>query len=105
MNFSGLPLDMGREDALVLAAARWFKHEYFRWVDPIKCTACGGGTNYARSAEPSAEDRAGGAGRVEVHACSVCGAETRFPRYNETKALMRAKVGRCGESHWDGQGR
>lgn len=88
---------MGREDALVLATARWFKHEYFRWADPITCASCGGTTSYKRQAEPNAEDRAGGAGRVEVHACQECGEETRFPRYNETRALMRAKVGRCGE--------
>lgn len=95
--FSGLPAGFGFEDALVLAAARWFKHEYFRWADPIKC-GCGGDTAYEGQGEPSAEDREGGAGRVELHNCKACGKDTRFPRYNTTKALMRARVGRCGES-------
>jgi len=89
----------GKEDATVLAAARWFKHEYFRWVDPIKCPACGGATAYRAQATPNAEDLAGGAGRVEVHACNdaQCGAQMRFPRYNKVPALMRAREGRCGE--------
>ncbi|CAK9785757.1 hypothetical protein CC85DRAFT_303558 [Cutaneotrichosporon oleaginosum] len=94
--FSGLPPDFGYDDALVLAAARWFKHEYFRWADPIAC-ACGGATAYAGPGEPSADDRAGGAARVELHRCAACGATTRFPRYNTVRALMRARVGRCGE--------
>ncbi|BEI82098.1 hypothetical protein CcaverHIS002_0212580 [Cutaneotrichosporon cavernicola] len=95
-SFSGLPPGFGYEDALVLAAARWFKHEYFRWADPIKC-ACGGDTTYEGQGEPSAEDLQGGAGRVELHKCTACEKDTRFPRYNTTEALMRAKVGRCGE--------
>ncbi|GMK59061.1 hypothetical protein CspeluHIS016_0700760 [Cutaneotrichosporon spelunceum] len=94
--FSGLLPGFGYEDALVLATARWFKHEYFRWADPIKCT-CGGDTEFSGQGQPNEEDLEGGAGRVELHKCKVCGEVTRFPRYNTTKALMRARVGRCGE--------
>ncbi|KAL1410384.1 Peptide-N(4)-(N-acetyl-beta-glucosaminyl)asparagine amidase [Vanrija albida] len=87
----------GYEDALALAAARWFKHEYFRWVDPIKCAQCGGATRGSGSGQPTAEERAGGAGRVELHTCTQCSAVRRFPRYNEVKALMGSREGRCGE--------
>ncbi|WOO85218.1 Peptide-N(4)-(N-acetyl-beta-glucosaminyl)asparagine amidase [Vanrija pseudolonga] len=87
----------GYEDALALAAARWFKHEYFRWVDPIKCAQCGGETRGTGAGQPTAEERAGGAGRVELHTCVNCAAVRRFPRYNEVKALMGSREGRCGE--------
>jgi peptide-N4-(N-acetyl-beta-glucosaminyl)asparagine amidase len=88
----------GAEDATVLAGARWFKHTYFRWVDPIKCTSCQGGTQFAGMGEPSAQERARGGGRVELHRCTACGAERRFPRYGEVRALLESREGRCGES-------
>jgi hypothetical protein len=88
----------GREDALALAAARWFKHEFFRWVDPIKCAQCGSATQSAAAGTPTEEERAGGAGRVEVHRCTVCGADRRFPRYNRVRALIASREGRCGKS-------
>lgn len=92
----------GYEDALALVTARWFKHEYFRWVDPIKCAQCGGETRGTGAGQPTADERAGGAGRVELHTCVDCAAVRRFPRYNEVKALMGSREGRCGAcNRWE----
>lgn len=95
-DMSGLPPDAGEVDRLVLVVARWFKHEYFRWVDPIKCPLCGGDTRGSAVA-PTDEERRDGAGRCELHTCVKCGGSDRFPRYTEVKALMRSRRGRCGK--------
>jgi peptide-N4-(N-acetyl-beta-glucosaminyl)asparagine amidase len=49
-------------------------------------------------AQPNAQERAGGAGRVEVYTClRGCQVQTRFPRYNHPGVLMSFRQGRCGE--------
>lgn len=45
------------------------------------------------SLEPTAEERAWGAGRVEGHRCSVCAAVTRFPRYGNPVKLLETRQG------------
>jgi len=84
-------------DALVFQLARWFKTEFFSWVNSPPCVACGGATEGAGARAPSAEEALGGASRVEAYACSSCGAETRFPRYNDCSRLLKERRGRCGE--------
>lgn len=72
------------EDALAEALVKWFKPNFFIWIDPIKCPKCGGETKLKEVQGPStAEDRAGGARRVELHLCGdeSCGTIDRFPRY------------------------
>ena len=44
----------------------------------------------------TAEERAGGAGRVEMYR-GPTGHITRFPRYNVPAVLLRTRRGRCGE--------
>lgn len=73
------------EDALAQALVQWFKHEYFKWADPIKCSSCGGKTQVSGMVPPTEYERAGGAGRVELHVCTSengsCNGSVRFPRY------------------------
>ncbi|KAG9127176.1 peptide-N4-(N-acetyl-beta- glucosaminyl)asparagine amidase [Ceratobasidium sp. 392] len=73
------------EDALAQVLVEWFKKEYFKWADPIKCPKCVSKTQMAGMAQPSEYERGGGAGRVEVHVCSnengPCDGSFRFPRY------------------------
>lgn len=86
-------------DAKVLALCRWFKNDYMRWVDPIRCPACGGPTFSAGTAPPDRTERCDGAARVELHVCKDknCATERRFPRYGKVSTLLRTKEGRCGE--------
>lgn len=79
------------------AAASWFKHEYFRWVDPIKCLQCEGRMQCTGSDQPNASEHEGGARRCELWTCKSCQAVRRFPRLNRVSALMESKEGRCGE--------
>ncbi|CAE6364400.1 unnamed protein product [Rhizoctonia solani] len=89
------------EDALAQVLVQWFKHEYFKWADPIKCPQCGGSTSASGMVPPTPYERDGGAGRVELHVCrgenGACDGSFRFARYNDLKYLMRTRIGRCGE--------
>ncbi|ETW07979.1 hypothetical protein H310_02366 [Aphanomyces invadans] len=77
---------------------RWFKHEFFSWMNSPACQVCGAGTQNVRQDGPvTPEEIAGGAGRVEVYQCTSCRALTRFPRYNDPTKLLQTRTGRCGE--------
>ena len=75
---------------------RWFKHEFFRWVDRPACEETGQPTESAGMGAPTTEERAGGAGRVELYR-GPTGHITRFPRFNDPSVLLRTRRGRCGE--------
>ena len=100
-------VDMGDADAfaegLLRAVLRWFKESFFTWVDTLPCPVCGGKTAHAgiggAGEAVTEEERRGGAGRVEVHACGAegCSGRARFPRFNDPVKLLETRRGRCGE--------
>ncbi|KAI9029522.1 hypothetical protein DFJ74DRAFT_765319 [Hyaloraphidium curvatum] len=86
--------------ALAKAAMRWFKAEFFTWVNAPPCSSCGCEPARMESkgmAEPTPEDLRHGARRVESYACPDCRSVTRFPRYNDPVKLLESRRGRCGE--------
>lgn len=88
---------LGIEDFLVLELLRWFKQDFFSWVDCLSCSRCGGPTQNAGSLSPTSDDLRWGAQRVENHYCQSCRLSTRFPRYNNPEKLLETRRGRCGE--------
>lgn len=88
----------GEEEAVVLAMAQWFKHDFMTWVDPIKCPYCGGETRAAGSVQPTRSEVEQGAGRVELHRCILCPGERRFMRVGKILTLLKTREGRCGGS-------
>ena len=92
-------LGLGERDYFLKELLKWFKDEFFTWVDTLPCGDCGGKTAHAGSTAPTAADTAAGAGRVELHQCTTHPAHppTRFPRYNDPVKLLSARRGRCGE--------
>lgn len=72
---------LGIEDFLVLELLRWFKQDFFSWVDSLPCSRCGGPTRNSSSLSPSSDDLHWGAQRVENHYCQSCQISTRFPRF------------------------
>ncbi|XP_070777834.1 peptide-N(4)-(N-acetyl-beta-glucosaminyl)asparagine amidase [Enoplosus armatus] len=88
---------LGIEDFLVLELLRWFKQDFFSWVDCLPCSRCGGPTQNGSSLSPTADDLRWGAQRVENHYCQSCRLSTRFPRYNNPEKLLETRRGRCGE--------
>jgi peptide-N4-(N-acetyl-beta-glucosaminyl)asparagine amidase len=87
---------------------RYFKDHIMIWCNKPSCTSCGkNGDNMegmGSRAPVSFAEQQGEASRVEVYRCSICRAETTFPRYNNVQTLYEiscngdAKTpGRCGE--------
>ncbi|XP_064836151.1 peptide-N(4)-(N-acetyl-beta-glucosaminyl)asparagine amidase [Oncorhynchus masou masou] len=89
--------NLSEEDLLVLELLRWFKGDFFSWVDCLPCNHCGGPTQSSGPLAPSTEDLRWGAQRVENHHCQACNHSTRFPRYNNPEKLLETRRGRCGE--------
>ncbi|XP_047240496.1 peptide-N(4)-(N-acetyl-beta-glucosaminyl)asparagine amidase isoform X2 [Girardinichthys multiradiatus] len=88
---------LGIEECLVLELLRWFKQDFFSWVDCLPCSRCGGPTKHGQGLSPTAEELRWEAQRVENHYCQSCRLSTRFPRYNNPEKLLETRRGRCGE--------
>ncbi|RXM29143.1 Peptide-N(4)-(N-acetyl-beta-glucosaminyl)asparagine amidase [Acipenser ruthenus] len=69
------------EDFLLLELLRWFKEEFFSWVNSLPCSKCGGQTQNAGGLPPSTDDLRWDAHRVENHYCNQCHLTNRFPRW------------------------
>ena len=96
---------MHRSDSDVLLLKRlalWFKRDFMQWVNSPKCHFCNNTSDdnvKGRGIAPAetAEEREGGASRVELYQCLTCGSKLRFPRYNSCAKLLETRQGRCGE--------
>eukprot|EP00854_Cymbomonas_tetramitiformis_P032586 gene32586-41415_t len=53
------------KDAMVRALLKWFKRDFFKWVNSPPCDACGSATKGIGGVPPTDDERAHGAGRVE----------------------------------------
>ena len=86
-------------DALLVQLTRWFKRDFFKWVNKAPCSSCSSDDTELRGGDGprSPAEVVGGAGSVEVYGCRSCGAITRFPRFNNPVTLLDWKQGRCGE--------
>ncbi|CAH2282985.1 peptide-N(4)-(N-acetyl-beta-glucosaminyl)asparagine amidase isoform X1 [Pelobates cultripes] len=85
------------EDFLLLELLRWFKEDFFQWVNSLPCSLCGGPTHSKGPLTPTEDDLRWGADRVENHYCDKCQHSNRFPRYNDPEKLLESRQGRCGE--------
>lgn len=76
-------------DWLLVELARWFKEQFFTWVDVLPCKVCGSNADRHRTT------RIENGVRTEISLC--CDTETKFPRYNDVAKLLVTRKGRCGE--------
>ena len=90
------------EEILVKELLRYFKDDFFKWVNQPDCSKCGkndGNQRFLRGERANWEEKENDprCGNVEVYQCNSCGNVTRFPRYNNPEMLLKTRSGRCGE--------
>ena len=76
---SQLPLTLLR-DLSVHELVKWFKNDFFSWVDKLKCDICNIDM-MAIEGHLLQDEIQDGAVNVEVYRCSNCSRTQRFPRY------------------------
>lgn len=88
----------GLQDYVIMELLKWFKQDYFTWVNSPPCENCAeSDIEFVRREASSPEELRYDASGTEVHQCKKCGQEIRFPRYNDLAKLMETRRGRCGE--------
>lgn len=89
-------------DQLVKELLKWFKEEFFTWVNKLNCPGCGNKEqdrirNIMGCKPYKDEHFRGKASIIERFQCLNCEKIYEFPRYNDIKTLLNTRMGRCGE--------
>ncbi len=89
-------------DRLVKQLLKWYKEEFFKWVNKPECPNCGNKDQEKiqniGAVQPYLKQHfEGQAAVIEQYRCKACGSNIEFPRYNNPSKLLDTREGRCGE--------
>lgn len=89
-------------DQLVKELLKWYKEDFFKWINKLDCEKCGNSNqDRIRGVAPvnpyKHEHYIGRASIVERYQCLECQRINEFPRYNDICTLLKTRKGRCGE--------
>lgn len=89
---------LGYQDHVIKSLLKWFKEQFFEWVNSPVCSLCGAETEGIGASRPSSTEMNQGADRTEIYRCKHNSQHLeRFPRYNDVETLLTSRKGRCGE--------
>jgi peptide-N4-(N-acetyl-beta-glucosaminyl)asparagine amidase len=96
------PVKFDHIDELVKALLKWFKEDFFKWVNKLDCYHCGNmnqdSITRLSSIRPYKKEHFDGkASVIERYQCLKCSKINEFPRYNDICTLLKTRMGRCGE--------
>lgn len=96
------PSDFDHVDELVKELLKWFKADFFTWVNKLGCVDCGNEDldkiRQVPGCRPYKEEHfTGKASIIERYQCLKCRSVYEFPRYNDIRTLLNTRRGRCGE--------
>ncbi|EMG50746.1 PNG1 Peptide-N(4)-(N-acetyl-beta-glucosaminyl)asparagine amidase [Candida maltosa Xu316] len=88
--------ELDYDDLLVQELLRYFKNDFFTWVNKPKCS-CGSENVEPQGRMKGPQGNPDQISVIEVYRCSKCGQRVEFPRIKNPVSLLRTKSGRCGE--------
>lgn len=91
---------LGYEDFLVLETLRYFREDFFKWVDKPKCPVCTDSVNVTlvnASRFPKGVPNPDEISIIENYNCNTCDTKVEFKRLNNPVSLLKTRSGRCGE--------
>lgn len=81
-------------EQMMLKLMKWFKEEFFEWVDTPICQFCCSSTKFKGKSHEIKEKNVRYA---EIYECENCHLITDFKRYGICEQLLIVRKGRCGE--------
>lgn len=87
------------EDFVVLETLKYFKNDFFQWVNKPPCDKCGldGDNLEFRTASGPPSPNVDDISRIEIYHCKTCNNRVEFARINSATKLLHTRKGRCGE--------
>lgn len=90
---------LGYEDFVVLETLKYFKQDFFTWLNKPKCPVCQQDGDNIRPTGTGGPPRPNPdeIGVIEQYKCTTCNQKVEFPRINSPLRLLETRCGRCGE--------
>jgi len=85
------------DDFVVLELLRYFKHDFFKWVNSPSCQCGSSEVVNSGIKRPDPSNNPDEISIIEVYRCQKCNQYVEFARINNPVSLLSTRLGRCGE--------